>query len=224
MAERRRAEWVIWRRGVVISFLLHLLIFLLWRVDAVPVSPFAAAGPQEGDPSAAAGGGMTAITLVIAEPRAIPRPPQPIFSPDAVVVEELRVEDVQGATDLSGLLAVEAGPPGLGPPGPGLEGGTGRGDGGNAAEGLNRLTPPTPRSVIIPPTNRSLRGRQVEVWVWVNEQGRVVADSTQLRPPTSDRAFNRLLIAEAARWVFEPARQGGVPVAAWFPYTYSVSR
>jgi hypothetical protein len=54
--------------------------------------------------------------------------------------------------------------------------------------------------------------------VWVDETGRVVPDSTRLDPPTSDRSLNRRLIAEAADWVFEPARQGGQPVATWFDY------
>jgi hypothetical protein len=76
--------------------------------------------------------------------------------------------------------------------------------------------------MIMPPANRSLRGRQVEVWVFVDEAGRVVADSTRLRPPTPDRDFNRRLIEEAAEWVFDPARQHGRPVAAWFPYTISM--
>ena len=72
--------------------------------------------------------------------------------------------------------------------------------------------------MISPPTTRTLRGSEIEVWVFVSEVGRVVADSTQLRPPTSDGRFNDLLVREAAQWVFEPAREGGVPVAAWFPY------
>ncbi len=107
--------------------------------------------------------------------------------------------------------------------GPGLPQGDGRGDGGTAEEGRFRIIPPSPRGIIIPPANRSLRGTRVEVWVWVNERGRVVADSTQLRPPTSDRGFNQRLIRESAEWVFEPAKdRGGKSVASWFPYTISM--
>jgi hypothetical protein len=76
--------------------------------------------------------------------------------------------------------------------------------------------------MIIPPTNRDLRGSEIEVWVFVNEQGRVVADSTQLRPPTRDRRFNEQLTREAAEWIFNPARENGVPVAAWFPYVIAM--
>lgn len=204
------------------SLVLHVAIFLMWRADRPLVSPFAAAGPRAGDPMAAAGGGIQSVNLVIPESRPIVRPPPPIFSPDAVVVEELVLDPMDPSAEMAGLQAPPGGAPGPGPAGPGLESGTGRGDGGTAEEGLFRVSPPSPRGMIIPPTNRNLRGRQVEVWVFVDERGRVVADSTQLRPPTSDRAFNRRLLDEAARWVFEPARRGGQPVAAWFPYTVSM--
>ena len=76
--------------------------------------------------------------------------------------------------------------------------------------------------MIIPPANKSLKGERVQVWVFVSEDGRVVADSTRLRPPTSDRDFNERLIREAAEWIFEPGRKGGKPVATWFPYTISM--
>ena len=103
--------------------------------------------------------------------------------------------------------------------GPGLPDGTGEGDDGNAAEGLNQLQPPAPRGMIIPPRNRDLRGTEVQVWVFVDERGRVVPDSTRLDPPTRDRGFNRRLMEEAAEWIFRPALQAGQPVASWFPYT-----
>jgi hypothetical protein len=106
--------------------------------------------------------------------------------------------------------------------GPGIENGTGRGDGGTSDEGLFRMVPPNPRGMIIPPSSDKLKGREVEVWVFVDVAGRVVPDSTRLRPPTSDRSFNRRLIDEAAEWVFEPAKQGGKAIAAWFPYRISM--
>ena len=99
-----------------------------------------------------------------------------------------------------------------------MEDGTGAGDGGNADEGLFRLQPPSPRGLIIPPSNDDLRGVEVQVWVFVDTRGRVVADSTRLDPPTRDRGYNRRLIREASEWVFRPAVKGGQPVASWFPY------
>ena len=89
-------------------------------------------------------------------------------------------------------------------------------------EGRFRLVPPTPRGMIIPPANDALRGTTVEVWVFVDEQGRGVPDSTRLNPPTKDRRFNQRLIREASEWVFRPAQQAGKAVASWFPYQISM--
>ena len=85
-----------------------------------------------------------------------------------------------------------------------------------------RSTSLAPRGMIIPPQNDDLRGTEVQVWVFVDTRGRVVADSTRLDPPTRDRGFNRRLIREAAEWVFRPAVQEGKPVASWFPYRISM--
>jgi hypothetical protein len=72
--------------------------------------------------------------------------------------------------------------------------------------------------MIIPPDNDRLRGTEVQVWVFVDATGRVVADSTRLEPSTRDGDFNRQLIREASEWVFLPAQQDGQAVASWFPY------
>ncbi len=108
--------------------------------------------------------------------------------------------------------------------GPGLLEGDGLGDAGNAAEGLFRLVPPSPRGMIIPPSNRSLRGQEIQIWVFVNEFGRVVADSTRLQPPTSDSDYNDRLVRVAAEWIFEPARKGGQAVSSWFPVMVAIGR
>ena len=104
----------------------------------------------------------------------------------------------------------------------GTKEGEGKGDGGNSEEGLFRLIPPVPRAMIMPETNEILRGKEIEIWVFVDEEGRVVPDSTRIRPPTSDKDYNKRLIKEAAEWTFRPARRGGKPVATWFPYTISM--
>ena len=149
-------------------------------------------------------------------------PPVPIVPPLVPIAVEIEVEPFEFEEtveiDPASVLGEE---PGL-LEGPGLENGTGQGDGGNAEEGLFRLQPASPRGMIIPPTNKSLRGTEVQVWVFVDERGRVVSDSTRLDPPTRDRGFNRRLIREAAEWVFRPAVQEGSPVASWFPYRISM--
>jgi hypothetical protein len=212
--DRRRRERTIWRTGLLVSALAHLLIFLAWRGNVIPPSPFAAAGPRAGDNRAAAGS-LQAMNLRTPPPVPVVPPLVPI--PTEVEIEPVEVEE-EVQLDPASILGDD---PGLGDA-PGLETGTGRGDGGNADQGLYRLEPASPRGMIIPPANRDLRGTEVQVWVFVDEVGRVVADSTRLEPPTRDRDFNRRLIREAAEWVFRPARQEGRAVASWFPYRISM--
>ena len=212
--ERRSRERSIWQRALAFSVVFHLLLFLGWQGNVIPESPFAAAGPRSGDDRAAAGG-MQAITVHTPPPRPIVPPPVPI----AVEVEVEPVE-FEETVELDPASVLGEKPGDL--EGPGLENGDGRGDGGNAEEGRFRLQPATPRGMIIPPTNNSLRGTEVQVWVFVDQRGRVVADSTRLDPPTRDRGFNRRLIREAAEWVFRPAIDQGRPVASWFPYKISM--
>lgn len=212
--ERRQRLRRIWWRALGVSVLVHAIFFLFFGRTPIPASPFAAAGPRAGDDRAAQGS-MEALALSSRPPAPIVPPPVPLPTLESIdpIDFEPEIETDLGSTlgDQTGLDAA-----------PGLETGTGAGDGGTAEEGRFRLTPPTPRAMILPPTSDNLKGRQVEVWVFVDEQGRVVADSTRLNPPTSDRSFNARLIEEASEWVFEPARQGGKAVASWFPYTISM--
>ena len=212
-AERRLAERRLWRNGFVGSVVLHLFIFMFWWGEGPLMSPFAAAGPRAGD-NRAASGGMQTVSLRIPPPRPIIPPRIPLPTVDPVLQMEMEMEQEIEAASILGDRP--------GDNGPGLAQGDGRGDGGTAAEGLFRMVPPSPRGMIIPPANQSLKGQEVQVWVFVNELGRVVADSTQLRPPTTDRDFNNRLVREAAEWVFAPAKKGGVAVGSWFPYTISM--
>ena len=216
VAERRARERRVDRVAFLVAILVHVLVFAFWKSVPIPPSPFAAAGPRMGDSRAAPGGGLQALNLEVPPPRPIVPPQVPLITME---ITDTLVFDPEPALDLSSLVGNA---PGLGEGPPGIPGGTGRGDGGTGNEGLFRLVPPSPRGMIIPPTNSRLRGRQVEVWVFVDASGKVVSDSTRLNPPTSDRGFNRRLIEEAAEWVFNPAMQAGKPVAAWFPYTISM--
>jgi hypothetical protein len=212
--DRRRRERKIWRVSLLVSVLLHLLIFLGWRGQVIPESPFAAAGPRAGD-NRAAKGSMVALNIRMAQPVPIIPPPIPI--PTDVAIEPVEVQDAV-ETDPASVLGDE---PGL-DEGAGLENGTGEGDGGTTDEGYFRLQPPSPRGMIIPPANKGLRGTEVQVWVFVDATGRVVADSTRLEPPTKDGKFNKRLIREAAEWVFRPAVKEGKAVSSWFPYRISM--
>jgi hypothetical protein len=202
--ERKAAEGRVYRNALLISLLVHLLLAFGWERDPVPISPFSAAGPRAGDDRAAAGG-MQALNLAIPRPRPIVPPRVPIITLDHV---EPVVVSLEPEVDLAALIGDG---PGL-DEGPGIEGGTGEGDGGTGDTGRFTVIPPSPRGMIIPPTNRSLRGSSVQVWVFVSAAGRVVPDSTHLSPPTRDRGFNRRLIEEAAEWVFNPATREGQPV------------
>ena len=55
--------------------------------------------------------------------------------------------------------------------------------------------------------SKAPKGVTLQVWVFVDERGRVVADSTRLDPPTRDGGLNRQLIMEASEWLFRPAVQ-----------------
>lgn len=208
--DRRRRERSIWRTGLLVSVLFHLMIFFFWRFTVAPDSPMAAAGPAAGD-NRAARGSMQALNVRTPPASPIVPPPIPIPVDIAVepvqFVEQVEIEPSSVAGDAPGSLDA-----------PGLELGTGLGDGGNSDQGLYRLQPPVPRGMIIPPDNDRLRGTEVQVWVFVDETGRVVADSTRLDPSTRDGDFNRRLIREASEWTFRPATQGGEAVASWFPY------
>lgn len=213
VSARRRRDRSLWRSAFAASLLIHLLVLLWGGGRPVPIAPFAAAGPKAGDARAAAGG-VEALNLAV--------PPKPPATPPAIpleVVVEVEPTDLEPELTFDVLAVLgEPGPPGP----PGLAEGDGEGDGGAAQDGLRRVLPPTPRGMIIPPANKRLRGTEIQVWVFVDQHGRVVPDSTRLNPPTRDRSFNRQLIREAALWVFRPGTRDGQPVAAWFPYVISM--
>ncbi len=211
--ERRRRERKVWRSAFLVALAIHLAVLLLWRTRGPLLSPFAAAGPRSGDDRAAAGS-MQAINVATRPSLPIVPPPVPLPTIDNIEPiefdEDVRLED----TGLKGF--------GEGFDGPGLENGTGQGDGGTSDQGLYRMVPPQPRGMIAPDFAEALRGHDVQVWVFVDATGRVVPDSTRLEPPTKDRDLNKRLIRDAAEWVFKPAVQGGKPIAAWFPYKISI--
>jgi hypothetical protein len=209
--ERRRRERPVWVRGLLVSLAVHALILALFPVQSILVDPHSAAGPRAGD-DRAAGGSLQAMN--IRTPPATPIVPPPLPLPTVAEVEpvEFEPEPVFEKPALSGegIGALEA---------PGLADGTGAGDGGTSDEGLYRMEAPFPQAIFWPPDPPDLDDGSVEVWVFVDARGRVVPDSTQLRPPTRDRGWNRRVIELSAEWVFKPARKDGEPVAAWFPYS-----
>jgi len=207
--ERREGERNVWRAGLALSLLLHILVYVFWPTGEVPVATIASAGPRTGDVQAA-GGQMEALNLRVEQRREITPPPVPTVTPDPVDMD-FQPEPATNAGDVLGDRPAS--------PGSGLPDAVGGGDGGTSEEGRYRRRPPSPRGMIMPPSNEELKGTRIQVWVFVDERGRVVPDSTRLE---DNGEFNRRLLEEAAQWVFEPAREGGEPVAAWFPYTISM--
>lgn len=215
------------RRAFSASVLIHLLVLLAFRERlAIPPSPFAAAGPRAGDDRAAAGGGTQVVALRITPPQVEPTPvvvpevPKPVPEVEEVVIEEPKPQVVAAATvPVEGIAMVGQGKGTAS--GEGIETGTGRGDGGTDEEGRFRVIPPSPRGLILPPSERprQVRGREIDVWVFVTQTGRVLDDSTRLAPSTGDRKFDERLRKQAAEWVFEPARRDGRAVPEWFRYT-----
>lgn len=231
----RRAERA-WQRilaaGIVIAVLFHLAIALLFHTTLLmPSSPFGAAGPAMGDVSAAAGGdgGLTMVEVRVVEEREEPEEEQevvtPVPTPDVVIepeeVEPVREADPAASTSLPGRTADEGSGGESGEDeGPGTATGEGEGSGGTGETGASDVVPPTPRGVILPPSDRpaSARGSEITVWVFVTARGTVLPDSTRLDPPTSDRRYNQRLMRSAAEWVFEPARRAGRAVSSWYPF------
>jgi outer membrane biosynthesis protein TonB len=228
-AEYKRRYKRIISTALVASVLFHVAVVLWFRHPLIiPDSPFAAAGPRAGDDRAAQGGGMEAMNLQIVQPQPEPQvaePEIPVPVPEPTPEIEVKVEQPQPqvvATVASAAVGVAAADAGRGTAvGAGVEGGTGRGDGGTTEEGLFRVVPPSPRGLILPPSDRpgKVRGKEVDVWVFVTSVGRVLPDSTRLAPPTGDRKFDNRLRDQAAEWVFEPAKKDGRPISEWFRYT-----
>lgn len=221
VTKRLRRERRVWRIGLLLSILIHLILLFFFQTQQERLTPYAAAGPGSGDPVAAPGGGaMRALTLSPPVELVIPpRPETPVVEP--VEVQERIEEPVLSMSEL------ELRDPGEGlkegpETGAGLPGGEGTGDRGNAMTGLRRLIPPTPRGVIMAPLDRpaSVRGREVTVWVFITQAG--VVDSVRLDPPTPDTNYNDSLMREARDWVFEPAERAGKAVATWFSYTWKL--
>lgn len=218
--DRRYTRAVAW--GMTISIVGHALLFIVFSSRPLPVPPFAAAGERMGDSRAAAGGGMETVQL--STPTRVPESPTPIPTPTPALTDaelpdpELSEEDVPAIALADQLATPGADGPGEGP---GLTEGVGAGDGGTEAEGRFRVVPPRPKGMILPPSDRpdAVRGKEVEVWVYVTATGRVVPDSTRLNPPTGHRSFDRRLREHASSWVFEAARRDGRPVGEWFRYT-----
>ncbi len=220
--DRRYGRALGW--ALAVSVLVHAAAFLYFDAHPLPRLPLAAAGERRGGAAAARGGGMQEVAL---EPPRAPSPPAPAEVRPVVETPEMEQPEPEEVPDDMPAVALARGPLTAGGSGPlpelgvGTGDGTGVGGGGTAASGRSGVMPPKPRGMILPPGDRpdEVRGKEVDVWVFVAANGHVVADSTRLDPSTGDRSFDRRLREHAAAWVFEAARRNGRAVAEWFRYT-----
>lgn len=230
--QRADARWHrVLGTSIAIALVLHLAILISVRSTPLPSSPFTAAGPNQGDVRAAAGGGEGITMIEIREPTAVipDEEPEPEPVPVPVPVPEPEIEPADTEAEIA-EEELEVTLPGVGEAGtggdegtdtgPGTATGTGEGAGGTDEEGDAGLIAPRPRGILIPPAGRpeSARGQEITVWVFVGSNGRVVADSTRLDPPTRDGRYNNRLRQTVSDWVFEPARRAGQAVSAWYPF------
>lgn len=198
--------------GLVLSFVLHLSVFLVWRSELQPLPGTVAAGLRMGDASAAPGGGvMQAIAL--APPREIVVPPPPEAVPDfeEPEVEVMTPREPQLQARFADLRSGVAFP---GPrTGPGRADAAGQGDGGADAEGRFRVTAPEPR-VIVPEWDPpdEVKGTTVQIRVLVSAEGRAL--DVELRPRTPNSGFNRRLVETYMRMDYKPGRRMGRAITA----------
>lgn len=218
---RKRRDRRRMRFALLASLAFHILLLLFSPFAEIP-GPGVAAGPLRGD-TRAARGELDVISMSSAPPSVIVPPRPPVITLDAITpvpVEfvptlELDLPPVPSSTSGAGTTT---GDDPAQSAGAGVPSGSGRGNAGNAVAGNNRATAPVPLSIFPPESNDALRGRSMQVRVYVNEQGQVVPDSTRLSPPTSNENFNRQVLQNASTWRFRPARQNNAPVGAWFTY------
>ena len=172
---------------------------------------------------------MQAIQFRVQPPQQATVQPEPTIAPaEEIQIAEITLPETVDIPEAPVDVTFAA--PGTGPElpsptagrgeGAGTADGRGEGGGGGAEEGRSGMIAPVPRGMILPPSDRprNVRGREITVWVFVTDRGRVASDSTRLEPPTGDGKYNRRLMKSASEWVFEPARRGGMAVGAWYPY------
>ena len=207
--DRYRRERRIWRNGITMSVAVHFLLFFIWKITAIPISSSMPLGPEQSE-GAVDEGSLRALSIWV--PPKLPVSPSPIPIPSQIDIRETKLPQITEREAVSALGKS-----------PSLDKPLGLRDGfGTTYQGTSDWMPATPRDMIIPSNKHDLNGKEIQVWVFVDESGGVIPDSTYIDPVPENEDFNRRLIRQAAEWLFRPATRDGKPVASWFTYRIAI--
>lgn len=208
-AERRslcyaRRERAAWGAGILVSVLLHALLFLLW-----PGGPVPAEGTPTADALRFSASDDPVRVIDVREParREIEVPKRPLL---ALEMPEIGADElVRSSPEPAWTPAVRPpSPPGFGPRLPAtIE----EGDGYVRPIALSILPDWKPP--------RSLHGVEIIVRVHTSAAGRATG-LVELVPPTPDAAWNRQIVSRVRGLEYRPAVRNGQPVAAWAEITF----
>lgn len=221
---RRRALRRLLVRALAVSALLHVALFLLWRVEPAP-SPGGTRASAGATPSPAPPPEDALQAVEVARPAAEAREEtdRPVVEARLPEAEDPPVrEAVPSVADRMALERVpgEYGDPRLALAGGGEEGVTASEQGSGRAGEPGRISPPVPRSLLPhwdPPGE--VRGTRVTVHVEVGRDGRPTGE-VRLDPPTESQEFNLRLRETLTSLRYRPGRRAGEPVVAWAEITF----
>ena len=191
------------------SVAVHFLLFFIWKITAIPISSSMPLGAEQSE-GAVDEGSLRALSIWV--PPKLPVSPSPIPIPSQIDIRETKLPQITEREAVSALGKS-----------PSLDKPLGLRDGfGTTYQGTSDWMPATPRDMIIPSNKHDLNGKEIQVWVFVDESGGVIPDSTYIDPVPENEDFNRRLIRQAAEWLFRPATRDGKPVASWFTYRIAI--
>ena len=207
--DRHRRERRIWRNGIAMSVAVHFLVFFTWKITAVPTAPPMTPGPEQIE-GIVDEGSLRALSIWV--PPNLPIVPSPIPIPSQIDIQEVKLAQIMEG-DTVPVFGKR----------PSLDKLPGLGDGsGIPHQGASGWMSATPRDIVILSNEHDLSGKEIQVWVFIDESGGVIPDSTYLDPVPEDKDFNRRLIRQAAEWLFRPATRDGKPVVSWFTYRIAI--
>ncbi len=211
ISEKYFQDKIVWLMSFSLSLILHLSFFFLWWDDEVPATNSDTLRNSEQIADDSSFSRIRLIKIQSAGQNTRVRPVVPIVRLE--IVPEMEFGTIDNAEALSPLE--ESGDDWaenlISTISPIREGKLGK--------TLLHKVPPLPRSIVVPQfiTGQSLV--EIKVEVFVDENGKVVSDSTRIFSPDTNSAVRTQLLQKASEWIFDPARIADKPVSSWFSYT-----